>query len=99
MKASKINPFRQGVTLYVKVKILLLCPVTLILSFMVVRGNRPKPLFIGEDGKYLTREVFVTEVQLALKRAGYPAEEHAGHIFCIAAVQLQKQVGVKFKAL
>ena len=67
MKASKTNPFRQGVTLYVGVTNLLLCLLTMVLSFMVVRGNRPKPLFIGEDGKYLTREIFVTEVQLALR--------------------------------
>lgn len=86
-------------TLYVGVTNLLLCPVTVVLSFVVVRRNRPKPLFIGEDGKYLTREMFVTEVQLVLKRAGYPAEEYAGQSFCIAAMQLQQQVGVEFKTL
>ena len=53
---------------------------------MVVRGNRPKPIFIGEDGKYLTRDMFVTEMQLALKRAGYQAEEYADQSFCIATV-------------
>lgn len=37
-------------------------------------GNRPKPLFIEEDGKYLTSKMFVTEVHLALKRAGCPAQ-------------------------
>lgn len=31
------------------------------------RGNRPKLLFIGKDGKYLTMKIFVTEVQLALR--------------------------------
>ena len=67
-------------------------PITVVQSFMMVRGNRPKPLFIGEDGKYLTREMLVTEVHLALKRTGYPAEEYIGHRFCIAAVQLQRQV-------
>ena len=86
-------------TLYVGVTNLLLCLVTVIQGFMVLRGNRPKPLFIGEDGKYLTREMLVAEVHLALKRAGYPAEEYVGHSFCIAAVELQQQVGVEFKAL
>ena len=74
MKALITNPFRKGVTLHVGVKYLLLYSVTVIRSFVVVRGNRPKPI-----GEYLTREilVFVTEMQLALKRAGYPAEEYA----------------------
>ena len=76
-----------------------LCPVTVVQSFMVVRGNRPKPLFIEEDGKYLTSKMFVTEVHLALKRAGYPAQEYEGYSFCIAAVQLEQQVSVGFKAL
>ena len=85
--------------MHVRVTNLLLCPVTVVLSFMVVRGNRPKPLFIGEDGKYLTREMLAIEMQLALKRAGYPAKEYADQSFCIAAVQLQQLVGVEFKAL
>ena len=43
--------------------------------------------------------MFVTEVHLALKRAGYPAQEYEGYSFCIAAVQLEQQVSVEFKAL
>ena len=44
-----------------------------VLSFMVARGDTPGPLFSEEDGKYLTRVKFVTEVRSGLRRAGYPA--------------------------
>ena len=75
-------------TLYVGATNSELCPVASVLSFMVARGNWPGPLFMGEDGKYLTRAKFVTEVRLALKEAGYPAENYAGHSFRIGFTTL-----------
>ena len=62
---------------------------------MVARGDRPGPLFMGEDGKYLTREKFVTEVRLALKEAGYPAEKYAGHSFRIGAATAAGRCGIQ----
>ena len=85
LKASKTDPFRQGVTLYVGATQSNICPVAAVLSFMVIRGDTPGPLFREEDGKYLTRASFVAEVRLALREAGYPAEKYAGHSFRIGA--------------
>lgn len=41
IKASKTDPFRQGVTLYVGITGSDLCPVTAIISYMMVRGTKP----------------------------------------------------------
>ena len=59
IKASKTDPFRQGVTLHIGVTGGPLCPVAALLNYMVARGSKPGPLFIWEDGRYLTRDRFV----------------------------------------
>ena len=95
LKASKTDPFRQGVTLYIGATQSNVCPVAAVLSFMVARGNTPGPLFSEEDGKYLTRVKFVTEVRSALWRAGYPAEKYAGHSFRIGAATAAGKCGIQ----
>ena len=47
-----------------------LCPVSALLAYMVMRGKGPRPLFIFQDGKPLSRPWFVTEIKRALSSAG-----------------------------
>ena len=47
-----------------------LCPVTAILSYLVERKLADGPLFICENGHFLTRAHFVQEVKRALEAAG-----------------------------
>ena len=70
IKASKTDPFRQGVTGYVGRTQNSLCPVTAVLSYMVARGSSPGALLRWEDGRFLTRESFVSAVRTALDFAG-----------------------------
>ena len=65
-KASKTDPFRQGVLVYVGRTNKPLCPV----SALVMRGKGPRPLFIFQDGKPLLRPCFVTEIKRALSAVG-----------------------------
>ncbi len=44
IKASKTDPFRQGVLVYVGRTYKALCPVSAILAYLVMRGNNPGPL-------------------------------------------------------
>ena len=55
IKKSKTDPFRQGVTIRVGILDHYLCPVHALLRYLVRRGPAPGPLFIFQDGKYLTR--------------------------------------------
>lgn len=62
-----------------------LCPVTAVLAYMIQRGSQPGPLFCWEDGRYLTREGFVTGVREALSAAGVEVKGYSGHSFRIGA--------------
>ena len=95
LKASKTDPFRQGVEVYVGVTKNELCPVTAVLSFMVLRGNSPGPLFRRSNGRFLTRQVFVSSLRAALVEAGYPAEKYAGHSFRIGAATTASRCGLQ----
>ena len=60
IKASKTDPFRKGVTIYLGVTGKEVCPVAAMLGYMVQRGDRPGPMFQFPDCRYLTRVQFVT---------------------------------------
>ena len=77
LKASKTDPFRHGVTIYVGATGKWLCPVASVLAYMVQRGNKPGPLFTFRDGRPLTRSRFVTALRAALRKAGYDDEKYA----------------------
>ena len=73
LKASKTDPFRKGVSVYIGLGSGALCPVSAVLSYMVKRGTAPGPFFWFSDGRFLTRERFVTAVRAALVSAGIDA--------------------------
>jgi len=95
IKASKTDPFRQGVTLHIGVAGGPLCPVAAILSYMVARGCAPGPLFTWGDNRYLTRDGFVAGVRSALQEAGYVAKDYAGHSFRIGAATTASRCGIQ----
>ncbi len=72
-KASKTDPYRQGVSVYLGVTGVELCPVAAILNYMVRRGASPGPFFIFSDGRFLTRDSFVARLRRALQAAGFEA--------------------------
>ncbi len=95
IKASKTDPFRCGVTIYVGVTGLWLCPVAAQLAYMVQRGDRPGPMFMFHDGRYLTRARFVAALRLALQEAGIDARLYAGHSFRIGAASTAALCGLQ----
>ena len=85
LKASKTNPFRKGIMLYIGRVSSDLCPVSAILAYLLCRGKKNGPLFLFTDGRPLTRQRFVTAVRDALRRTGVNAGCYAGHSFRIGA--------------
>lgn len=85
IKASKTDPFRKGVSIYLGTTKGVLCPVAAMTSYMVQRGSHPGPMFQFADGRYLTRERFVARLRTALVKAGIDAAAYAGHSFRIGA--------------
>ena len=56
IKKSKTDPFRMGATLRICSIPHPLCPVRAIIRFLRRRGTHPGPLFIYQNGTYLTRQ-------------------------------------------
>ena len=95
IKASKTDPFRQGVTVHIGSTGDELCPVVAVLGYMAMRGSSPGPLFRWEDGRYLTRVSFVEGVRDALHQAGLVAKDYAGHSFRIGAATTAARKGLQ----
>lgn len=94
IKASKTDPFRQGVDIFIGRTFNELCPVAAVLSYLARRGNNQGPLFRFEDGRLLTRDRFVTQVRLALSAAGINCRAYAGHSFRIGAATAAGRCGL-----
>ena len=85
IKASKTDPFRKGITLFVGKISSGLCPVSAMLAYLVIRGPQPGPLFMFNNGRYLTRARFVDAVRGALQEAGIECRKYSGYSFRIGA--------------
>ena len=85
IKASKTDPFREGVTITLGKTDQKLCPLTALLPFVALRGAQKGPLFRFADGSFLTRQRFVEEVRQLLTTAGIDPSPYSGHSFRIGA--------------
>ena len=95
IKASKTDPFRQGVSVFLGRTDADLCPVGAVLDYMVRRGSGQGPFFLFSDGRFLSRERFVASVRSALQAAGVEASDYAGHSFRIGAATTAALCGVQ----
>ena len=95
IKASKTDPFRQGVSIYVGATGRWLCPVASMLAYMVLRGNHVGPLFMFKNGQFLTRARFVSAMRMALRESGFNSSLYAGHSFRIGAATTAAQQGLQ----
>ena len=72
-----------------------LCHVQALLEYLSLREREPGPLFLWSDGKPFTKTRLVEKVRLALKGAGLPEKEFAGHSFQIGATTTASAAGVQ----
>ena len=95
LKASKTDPFRQGVQIYLGRTNAKLCPVSAILNCMVKRGAAGGAFFSFGDGKLLTRDRFVKAVRSALEASRINPSNYAGHSFRIGAATTAASCGLQ----
>ena len=55
IKASKTDPFRRGATVRVGLTLTAICPVTALSQYLQVRTRGRGPLYVFQNGRYLTR--------------------------------------------
>lgn len=94
IKESKTDLFRQEVTLYLGRTSTTLRPVEGVLPYLVVRGNRPGLLFICEDGKMITRQLFSTFFDTVLGELQLEKSQFNTHSFHIGAATSAKEAGI-----
>ena len=85
LKASKTDPFRRGIFLFIGKTDSDLCPVAAVLSYLLMLGKTQGPLFQFTDGRFLTRQRFVAAVRDAMGKAGVECSRYCGHSFRIGA--------------
>ncbi len=85
IKASKTDPFRKGVDIFLVRTGTDLCPVTVLLNFLCIRGSFHGPLFVFADGKLLSRSRFVDLLRKGLRKASIDPTIYCSHTFRIGA--------------
>ena len=95
LKASKTDPFRQGVEIIVGRTYNSLCPITAVLAYVAMRGNNPGILFHFQDGYPLTKYRFVQRVRHILSGCGLDPSKYAGHSFRIGAATSAAAYGLE----
>ena len=81
VKASKTDPFRVGVDVFVGKTDNSLCPVSAVLAYVTKRGPGAGPFFTFRDGRALTWGRLVLELKRALTAAGVNCASYSGHSF------------------
>ena len=94
LKASKTDPFRVGIDVFIGKTSDDLCPVAAVLDYMAKRGKGPGPFFKFKDGKPLTRARLVKEVKSALTTAGIDCRNYSGHSFRSGAATIAAKQGI-----
>ena len=94
IKASKTDPFRMGVNLYIGRTNNDLCPIAALMAYLAIRGRGEGPLFRFKNGQPLTRERLVAKVREALSASGIDHSKYAGHSFRIGAATTAAQCGI-----
>lgn len=94
IKASKTDPFRKGVDVYLGRTDKDLCPLEAILPYLAIRSDKQGFLFQFKDGRPLTKDRFVSKVRELLQQSGVDPKKYAGHSFRIGAATTASRQGV-----
>ena len=95
IKASKTDPFRQGVNIHIGRTDNSLCPVSALLKYLIVRGTAPGLLFHFQDNAPLTKSKFTAKFRELLLLAGMDPKHYAGHSFRIGAASTAAAKGIE----
>ena len=94
IKASKTNPFRKGIQIFIETTGNDLYPVNAMLAYLARKGPQSWPLFLFEDGCFLTRDRFVRQIKSALMAGGVSCKHYSGHSFRIGAASTAASRGI-----
>ena len=93
IKASKMDPFRQGCHIHIGLGRAPLCAVHALLAYLSVRGNAPGPLFLLANGQPLSRAILTDWLRQIFSTAGIEGN-FSSHSFCIGAATVAARNGI-----
>ena len=100
IKASKTDPYRQGVMVYMGRAGEELCPVAVVLGYMYsVVHAWPILQIQGWHGRVLTRERFVNVTRRALVTAGFNSAQYASTVTGLEQLRQQPQKEFRTRSL
>ena len=70
------------------------CPVQFLLDYLLLRGNRPGPLFLNSDNSPVSRTIFAELLSLFLRACGLDSTRYKGHSFRIGAASFAADWGM-----
>ncbi len=85
IKASKMDPFRKGVDIFLGRTGSDLCPVRALFNYLCARGSSQGPLFVFADKKLLSHSRFVDRLRTGLREAGIDRTVYCSHKFRFGA--------------
>ena len=83
LKRSKSDQLGKGVDVFIGHTSNPLCPVSAVLSYIMVCDTAAGPFFQLSTRTPLTKSYFISEVRQALEAVGLPYKDFAGHSFRI----------------
>ena len=95
IKQSKTDQLRSGNMVHRQSMNNELCPVAALLAYVALRDDRPGPLFLFQDGKFLTAASLVIHLRAALDSLGMDSTSYAGHSLRIGAATTAASVGLQ----
>ena len=95
IKKSKTDQFGTGAHVFLARTNSDLCPVTAILNYLAIRPAAQGPMFIFDNGQYLSRQKLVQSLNHTLVAAGIDPEFYKGHSFRIGAATTASALGVQ----
>ena len=94
IKASKTDPFREGVTLLIAQTSHSICPVDALKRYLSKAYHKSGPLFPFKNGTYLTRTKVTETIKRALVKHGKSPEQYSSHSFRIGAASTAAAAGI-----
>ena len=91
LKQSKTDPFQKGVDLYLGATGTTICPVR---GLLVLRAHHKGPLFILEDGRYLTRQCLCSLLDSLLTTLRIDTRKYNTHSFRVGAATTARKVNI-----
>ena len=93
IKASKTDPFRKGCFVHLGRGSFPLCAVQSLLAYLTLRGDRPGPLFLFQDGRPLSRSLLTAWLRRILSSANIQGH-FSSHSFRIGAATVAARNGI-----